>query len=142
MALAPNIGPPQQPPSVSLSRQVASARNVATVSDAPIETVQSIPPPTTQATGPDQDRRGNSGDRERPRQEPGVARLRTPSAAFAAVFSVERADESAALPGTPEPIGPRPFSGLVIRVLTLYETTAKIVSGSPPTRGATFNFTN
>ena len=63
-------------------------------------------------------------------------RFQTPSEAFAAALSIRRLDEVDEEPRFDAFRGPRPFSGLVVRAVNLYEATSQFLDGTPPRGGA------
>jgi len=67
--------------------------------------------------------------------------LQTPSEAFAAALSIERLDEVEEDPRSDFFRGPRPFSGLVVRAVSLYEATSGFLRDVPQ-RGDALNATS
>lgn len=126
--------------SVSGSRMAAGARNVATVDRAaPIEELS----PKLGASlddarflFPEYERGGTRQRSQGGSYTPGI--LRSTSQAFAAFLEFERGGagtDSAIVGGTPA------FAGLVSRAINIYETNARVVSGSIVPLGQSLSIT-
>jgi len=125
---------------VTANRPVANGRSVAALDDRPILNFGPIEPSDTETAA-----RRLLGDKEDEQDTPEqqtpasfFGRFEASSEAFAAALSIERLDELEDESRFDAFRGPKPFSGLVVRAVNLYEATAQFLTDTP-SRGAAVN---
>ena len=124
----------------ALPRPVAGGRVSAAADDRPYLAYGPLEPSDSETAAKrllgDKDEDAEKKERQTPASFFGP--LETPSEAFAAALSVKRLDETEEEPRFDFFRGPRPFSGLLVRAVSLYEATSSFLRDAPQ-RGDALN---